>query len=117
MQSQMVLQSSRSLADLAEQSVIPADYLYTLIIFFMFMVRSSLASLWPKQRTHDDASWAPLCVFDGLCTAELHATTANKRSVMVAGAGSRVLHDGQPHGQIPAPGHADGGHLLVRCFS
>jgi hypothetical protein len=35
----MVLQSSRTLADLAEQTVIPADYLYTLIIFFMFMVR------------------------------------------------------------------------------
>ena len=36
---QMVLQSSRTLADLAEQTVIPADYLYTLIVFFMFMVR------------------------------------------------------------------------------
>ena len=36
---QMVLQSSRTLADLAEQTVIPADYLYTLIIFFMFMAR------------------------------------------------------------------------------
>jgi len=47
--SQMVLQSSRSLADLAEQSVIPADYLYTLIIFFMFMVRSALGSLRPSS--------------------------------------------------------------------
>lgn len=42
---QMVLQSSRTLADLAEQTVIPADYLYTLIIFFMFMARLPAAQL------------------------------------------------------------------------
>ena len=37
----MVLQSSGTLADLAEQTVVPADYLYTLILLFMFMVPSS----------------------------------------------------------------------------
>ena len=34
--------------------------------------------------------------------------------MMVAGARSRVLHDGPAHGQVPAARHADGGHLLVR---
>lgn len=38
----MVLHSSRTLADLAEQTVVPAGYLYTLIILFMFIVRRTL---------------------------------------------------------------------------
>lgn len=35
---QMVLQSARTLADLTEQRVIPADYLYTLILLFLCLV-------------------------------------------------------------------------------
>ncbi len=34
----MVLQSARTLADLTEQRVIPADYLYTLILLFLCLV-------------------------------------------------------------------------------
>ena len=75
---QMVLQSSRSLADLAEQSVIPADYLYTLIIFFMFMVRLLPRSTVRQQRAENDVSWTPVHICDGLCAAELHASIANK---------------------------------------
>lgn len=34
----MVLQSARTLADLTEQRVIPADYLYCLILLFLCLV-------------------------------------------------------------------------------
>ena len=61
----MVLQSSRTLADLAEQTVIPADYLYTLIIFFMFMVRRNGGNTWMCSALPPGAV-PTLCDLEGL---------------------------------------------------
>lgn len=60
---QMVLQSSRTLADLAEQTVVPAGYLYTLILLFMFIVRlDPPSSLRPKKLTAPRCTHAPLLI-------------------------------------------------------